>query len=374
MKPTVSLWERQSFLTCDVAIIGAGITGLSAAASLKERHPELNVTVLESGLLPTGASTKNAGFACFGSVSELWGDLKALGEDGMVALVEKRIRGLEKTISRLGGATLDFQRKGGYELLFEAEDPALMQIERINELLYPLFKKNVFGRADEKIASFGLQGVSAMIQNDMEGQLDTGKLMRALWQYCSKLGILIYTGAHVTNVDAMGGHVQIHCEKGVFRADRVGICTNAFSMPLIKTPIDLAPGRGMVMSIVPERPTRISGTFHYEAGYFYFRDYRGKILIGGGRNLDKTGEATTELGINPAIRKRLLEDVRHMILPDQKFEVEMEWAGIMAFGADKMPIVQQLEEGVVAGIRLGGMGVAMGSRVGDEVTELIMMQ
>ena len=45
-----SLWEKQSFLTSDIIIIGAGITGLSAAATLKEQSPDLSVTVLERGV------------------------------------------------------------------------------------------------------------------------------------------------------------------------------------------------------------------------------------------------------------------------------------------------------------------------------------
>ena len=77
----ISLWEKRSLISYDIIIIGAGITGLSTAASLKEKNPKLNILVLERGLLPTGASTKNAGFACFGSLTELRNDLKVLGEE-----------------------------------------------------------------------------------------------------------------------------------------------------------------------------------------------------------------------------------------------------------------------------------------------------
>ena len=63
----VSFWERESFYNdIDYAIIGSGIVGLSAAIELKEKYPKAKVVVLEKGFLPSGASTKNAGFACFG--------------------------------------------------------------------------------------------------------------------------------------------------------------------------------------------------------------------------------------------------------------------------------------------------------------------
>jgi hypothetical protein len=50
----------------------------------------------------------------------------------------------------------------------------------------------------------------------------------------------------------------------------------------------------------------------------------------------------------------------------------MEWSGIMAFGETKAPIVKHLSDKMVLGVRLGGMGVAIGSIVGEEVAELIL--
>ena len=66
--PNLSFWEKESFLNrSDYVIIGSGIVGLSAALHLKQREKGKKVTVLERGILPSGASTKNAGFACIGS-------------------------------------------------------------------------------------------------------------------------------------------------------------------------------------------------------------------------------------------------------------------------------------------------------------------
>ena len=71
MEPSFSYWERTAFIDhADVIVIGSGLVGLSAALHLKKQQPNLKVLVLERGFLPSGASTKNAGFACFGTVSE----------------------------------------------------------------------------------------------------------------------------------------------------------------------------------------------------------------------------------------------------------------------------------------------------------------
>ena len=72
----LSYWERESFFRdIDVAVIGSGIVGLSAALRARELAPSARIAVLERGALPIGASTRNAGFACFGSVSELLDDM-----------------------------------------------------------------------------------------------------------------------------------------------------------------------------------------------------------------------------------------------------------------------------------------------------------
>jgi len=78
----LSYWELQTyFKNIDLTIIGSGIVGLTAAIESKKKFPSLKVIVLERGILPSGASTKNAGFSCFGSVSELLSDLKNTSEN-----------------------------------------------------------------------------------------------------------------------------------------------------------------------------------------------------------------------------------------------------------------------------------------------------
>lgn len=367
-----SLWEKQSFLTSDVLIIGAGITGLSAAATLKEQSPELKVTVLERGVLPSGASTKNAGFACFGSVSELLNDINTIGEAGMVELVEKRWDGLQKTCQRLGRSMIDIQVKSGYELIFEDKSSVIENIDRVNKLLNPFFQQDVFSLSYDKIKQFGFGKTYHLIENPLEGQLDTGKLISSLWKYCAELGVQVYTGCEVENIMEEENKVVAKCKDISFEAQKAAICTNAFTKKLLTEDLDISPGRGIVMSIIPEKDLKFEGTFHYEEGYYYFRDYYGKLLFGGGRNLALEDETTTEFGVNEQIKAKLIEDINTIILPDQNYKVEMEWSGIMAFGKNKQPIVKRVSDRIVVGVRLGGMGVAIGSLVGEEVAELTL--
>lgn len=93
MNNLLSYWEKTTFFDFDIIIVGSGIVGLNAAIHLKESAPKLKIAILERGFLPSGASTKNAGFACFGSISELIEQESICGTDALAELIEKRWKG-----------------------------------------------------------------------------------------------------------------------------------------------------------------------------------------------------------------------------------------------------------------------------------------
>jgi gamma-glutamylputrescine oxidase len=180
-----SYWERSSFIDdADVIVIGSGLVGLSAALHLKKCEPQLKVLVLERGFLPSGASTKNAGFACFGTVSEQLESLAHSSEEEVARLVNYKGRGLQRLRENLGDSNIDYQQHGGYELFMTDEQAhANQQIEKIpylnNLLKQAIGADSTYSVADGKIANFGFGKVSRMIYNPYEGQIDTGKMMRA---------------------------------------------------------------------------------------------------------------------------------------------------------------------------------------------------
>ncbi|WP_217451991.1 FAD-dependent oxidoreductase [Mucilaginibacter humi] len=96
MPHNYSYWEQTEFVySADVIIIGSGIVGLSAALHLKKQQPTLKVLVLERGFLPSGASTKNAGFACFGTISEQISYPGRSSEAEVLGMVDYKWRGLQ---------------------------------------------------------------------------------------------------------------------------------------------------------------------------------------------------------------------------------------------------------------------------------------
>lgn len=370
----LSFWEENSFTKYDVVIVGGGIVGLSTAASLLESKPDLDVLILERGLFPSGASTKNAGFACFGSVSELWNDWKQLGEERMLGLVKQRWEGLQKLRNRLGEKAIGYLNNGGYELLREEELLYLEKIPIINKALYPIFKEEVFKLASDKIPDFGFarSKVKSMVENPFEAQIDTGEMMQSLWRYVNKLGAKILTGAEVLGWDSQESGFNVSVKNTLssdnleFSAHKLAICSNAFSASFFPD-MDIEPGRGQVLITDPIENLKVKGVFHLQEGYYYFRNYGNRILLGGGRNLDFKGETTIEMQTTRPIIEALESLLNQVIIPKVSFSIAKTWAGIMAFGSTKEPICQEVEDRLFAAVRLGGMGIAIGSALGEEL-------
>lgn len=371
----LSYWEQKNFLTYDLVVVGSGFTGLSTAVNFKKQHPKAKVLVLERGNFPTGASSKNAGFACFGSLTEILDDFWTMSPDEVVELVEKRFYGLRQIKKQFGEKALRYQRRNGYEILDQDSLKAIEQIGEINHLLKKVFKKEVFSLVKNPL-KFGFSDqVKAVIKNRFEGELDPASYLNSLWEKASALGVKIFTGISAEEIDhdngsinAISGLDRVEIE---FKANKIAVCTNAFTKKLWKD-CPMEPGRGLILISKPlgfDIPWK--GAFHMDKGYVYFREVDGRLLLGGARNKDFKGENTTEFGVNPAIKSHLDRLAKEVILPYREVEWEMEWTGIMAFGPKKSPIIQQIGPKTAVAVRLGGMGVAIGWQVGKELAELL---
>ncbi|MDP9077013.1 MAG: FAD-binding oxidoreductase [Bacteroidota bacterium] len=374
---TFSYWERTAFIdNADVIVIGSGLVGLSAALYLKTNAPALNVLVLERGFLPTGASTKNAGFACFGTVSEQISYLEHSSEAEVLRMVDYKWRGLQRLRQNLGDKNIDFQQHGGYELFMNNEQEAAQkaegQLTYFNTLLQQAIgKTDIYSVADVKIADFGLKNVSHAIYNPYEGQIHTGKMMRTLLNKVYNLGVMVLNGCEIEKIESGGEHVYLSTSQGNFKTGKVILATNAFANQLFPE-LKVIPGRGQVLVTKPVDGLKLKGTYHFNEGYYYFRNIDNRVLFGGGRNLDYAVEETWDFGHTDTVKNKLEYYLKKMILPGQNFEIDYWWSGIMGFGEDLSPIVKQVEPNIFCAVRCNGMGVAMGSLVGEEVAELVI--
>lgn len=374
----MSYWERESFFRdIDTLIIGSGIVGLHAAICLRETIPGHRVLVLERGPLPMGASTRNAGFACFGSLSELLDDAAERSPEAVLALAAERYRGLRRLRERLGDKAIDYRPYGGYELFRPPETDRYRRcVEHLEEynraFQFITGRADTYRRADEQIPAFGLAGVAHLIHNQAEGQIHTGKMMTALLAKARSVGVEILNGIGVEWLEDGSQYVEIGTEQGwILRPQSVLVATNGFA-PRLLPELAVKPARNQVLITEPVPGLSFRACFHYDRGYYYFRNIDGRVLLGGGRNVDPQGETTDEFGTTPEIRRSLLQLLEEVILPQRKVEIDTWWSGIMGIGTEKQPIVKKLSDRVVVAVRMGGMGVAIGSLVGERGAELLV--
>ncbi len=374
----LTYWEQQSFTHYHHIVAGAGIVGLSAAIELKDKFPGQRVLVLERGVLPTGASTRNAGFACMGSATELLDDLNHVSEAEAVRLFAWRKKGLELLRSRLGDAKIGYKENGSYELISTKEAYALDKLDRLNQVLMPLVGKPAYKLANDKISEFGFAPgyTQALIENTCEGELHSGMMMRALTDLAIEKGIEIKTGTDINRFEEHPDRVEVHIndpfrkETYAFTCNTFSICTNAFTKQLLPD-VHVEPGRGQVVITHPVKGLKFKGIYHFDMGYYYFREIDGRVLLGGGRNLDFKTENTTSFDLNEQIQADLETKLREIILPQTPFTIDRRWTGIMAFGPNKFPVVQAFSSRVYGAFRMGGMGVALGSEAARMMVEMV---
>jgi glycine/D-amino acid oxidase-like deaminating enzyme len=375
MSIELSYWEKESFFNFDVIIIGGGMVGLNAAIHLKKSAPSLKIMILERGFLPTGASTKNAGFACFGSISELIEQEEAGGLDCLASLIERRWKGLLKLRNLLGDKTIDYQCLGGYELFKKGDsflaDTCVSKIEHYNRLINDVVGADAFSLSNNKIKSFGFKSTETLIQNQYEAQIDSGKMMFALIQYAQQLGIGIFNNCSVDQIlqETNGSHLIT--KNGTFLCKKLILASNAFVKDLFPD-VDITPGRGQVLITKPIRDLKIAGTFHYDKGYYYFRNINNRVLLGGGRNIDLKAEETTAFGQTEPVQSALEHLLKEVILPGTKYEIDYRWSGIMAFGKTLEPFIKEIQPNTFCATRCNGMGIAIGSQTGEDVANLLL--
>lgn len=374
----MSFWESESFLEAyDVCIIGAGIVGLAAAARYKELNPHTRLAVLERSWLSDGASSKNAGFACFGSISELEDDLKNASFNQVLELSVKRYQGLQRLLELYGKDALGYEACGGFELFFKGEEDLFHSCAAALSKWNQAFEASL-GFAPYSIQeceSFqGMNGLLGVITNSFEGSLHTGQLNQCIRTRAVSLGVDLFQGVEVEEIfESSESHVLVKTKQGDWKCKQVLVCTNAFAKQLISE-LPITPKRNQVIITNELDVCPIEGTFHQLEGYIYFRNVGNRILLGGMRHLFPDSEATTEQATTEQLIATLSAYMSERILGHTHWSIDMKWSGILGMGEVKSPIIKQVSPNTYCAVRLGGMGVALGTLVGEDVVALMLEQ
>ncbi|MFM1930629.1 MAG: hypothetical protein RL387_1957 [Bacteroidota bacterium] len=383
----ISVWEQSTyFAPKDLVIVGCGFVGLWTAYEAIHKNPKLNITILERGIIPSGASTRNAGFSCFGSVSELMYDVQLMGEAAMLETVKMRYDGLQRIQKVFKATEIDYNQWGGYELFEGQGEYDISKLDNdiayLNKVLAPALKtpkKNgkylpLYINASKEIDKLGFQGIEALAYNQLEGQLNSAKLVLALQKAVQAKGVQILFSTEVKKFKSHAKGVTIHTNlEAPLEAKQLLVCTNGFAKKLIPS-LDVVPARGQVFVTEPIPNLKFKGCFHFDEGFYYFRNLGNRLLLGGARNKDFKNEKTYSLETSAKIQKVLEDFMMQRILPKgtKKPKIELRWSGTMGIGKIKKPIIQELQPNVYCAVRMSGMGVAIAPIVAQKAIKLML--
>ena len=396
----ISVWEQSTYFAHkDLVIVGCGFVGLWTAYEAIHQNPKLQITILERGTIPSGASTRNAGFSCFGSVSELMSDVQLMGESAMLETVKMRYDGLQRIQEVFKAKEIDYDEWGGYELfegkktikdtkVSKGSSNELYDISKLesdiaylNKILAPALKtpkKNgkylpIYTNASKDIKKLGFQGIEALAFNQLEGQLNSAKLVLALQKAVQAKGVQILFSTEVQKFKSHKKGVTITTNLDApLETKQFLVCTNGFAKQLIPN-LDVVPARGQVFVTEPIKNLKFKGCFHFDEGYYYFRNLGNRLLLGGARNADFKNEKTYSLATSATIQKVLEKFMMERILPKgtKKPKIELRWSGTMGIGSIKKPIIKQVQPNVYCAVRMSGMGVAIAPIVAKKALKLM---
>ena len=267
----LSYWEKNVITEqIDFAVVGGGIVGIATALRIKELHPKAKVVLLERGYLSTGASTKNAGFACFGSVTELADDLSRMDEQAVWDTVSMRWRGLQRLRERFTDTGIGLKLNGSWDLITEQETTGLKelsdQLPYLNENVSKITGNDRCFSYDTSIGKqVGFRQINGGFHNRLEGEINTGKLLLAGQKLLANAGIITLTGIEITSLEANENEVILYTNFGELNAAKVAVTVNGFAQKLLHDQ-RIRPARAQVIVTEKIPGFDLPGTFHYQKG------------------------------------------------------------------------------------------------------------
>lgn len=353
LERTTSYWERNlpAVTTTsamglpnavDVLIVGAGFMGRWLAFWLSRQTPSSSILVVERDHFGYGASTRNAGFLTCGHVSECLEDERLVGFDRVAANFLARREGVALVRETFPDLELDPCGAADFDAI---DDEKRDLAARLNKAAGERY-------FEERELDFA--GQSRRVHYSKH---DAGLDPVALLNRLARATTATFAFGH--RVDAIA-HGRAHIGAHELRYERAFVCVNAFASTL-DPGTGVEPGRGQVLVTTPVATTTARVLGYLDRGYDYFRFVDGRLLLGGGRQLDRTAEATTELRTTEPVTAHLRAVARRIIGHDE-WSIAHHWAGVMGFvdgahiGSSPRRHLDDRTE-IIAGF--GGMGVAL---------------
>jgi gamma-glutamylputrescine oxidase len=335
----------------DVAIVGAGVTGCSAALRLAEAGR--TVRVHDARAVAEGASGRNGGFALRGGASRYDVARETYGADAARGIWSWTERALDR-MAELGGDAI--RRPGSFRLAADAEEREQIRAE------YEAMR-------DDGIEAEWVDDLPGVLAGKFEGgilhagdgALQPARFVRRLAARAAEAGAEIRERDPVEDVDALD-------------ADLVVVATDGYGHGLVSELADaIWPTRGQVIVSAPLDRVLYDRPHYARQGFDYWQQLPdGRVLLGGFRDVSIMDELTDVEETTPTIQQSLEEFLAELI--GEAPTVTHRWAGIFGLTQDMLPLVGPVpgRDRIWVAAGYSGHGNVLGFACGELVANAIL--
>jgi gamma-glutamylputrescine oxidase len=334
----------------DVAVIGAGITGVTCALALTRAG--LRVRVHVARRIAEGASGRNGGFALRGGAAQYDVARETYGAEAANELWQRTEAALDRLESVAGDA---FRRTGSLRLAADDEERDEIRSE------YEALHEDGFAAEWRDELPHLCPEFRGAIFHPPDGSLQPGRFVRHLGELAAAAGVAFQEQQRVASLDQLD-------------AEQIVIATDGSGRGLLPELDDaLWPARGQVLTTEPLRESLFECPHYARHGFDYWQQLTdGRIVLGGFRDFsiltEMTDEETTTEPIQQALDEFLVELLGYMPA------VTHRWAGIFGLTQDLLPLVGRVpgHDGTWMAAGYSGHGNVLGFMCGELVAAAML--
>lgn len=357
----------------DVAVIGGGITGLSAALALRRRG--ISVVVLEAHHMGWGASSRNGGMVLTGLKIDAAKAIARYGLDLARELYKASVDSVDSVDELVRSESIDcqFERRGHLALAGKAKHYA--GFERSAERVARLFNHPTRLVPREALgAELGSTRYFGGLVDEASGGINPAQYVAGLARAARARGALLRSNAPVQRMERQGARWRLATTRGAVEANDVLVATSGYTgtaTPELRRRVLPIGSYVIATDPLPEALAReLSPTrrMMYDSMHFlhYFRLTADNRLLIGGRARFVPETADSVRASADVLREGMLS-----IYPQlRNVRVAYAWGGTLDFAFDTMPHVGQLD-GYHFALGYAGHGVALATHLGLAVGNAI---
>jgi glycine/D-amino acid oxidase-like deaminating enzyme len=364
---------RSEKKTYDVVIVGAGITGLSAAYWLNQEDPTLKIAIVEKNRLAFGASGRNAGFITCGSVEHF---NRLISKHGLKEALEiwkfaeTNLNLLQEHIIQDKGNEIEFAKRGAYSLA--AQENEFRELQNVAAVMRDLKIPVEIYNSEEVEKHVGAMNFVGGIKYLDDAETNPVRLLE-LMQSKIKADIFELTEAHSYRQTAEGTRV-LKTDNGDFESSMIIYCLNGYAPTMHPYFSDKIYATRAQILMMEKVPPFMDGPCYANFYLDYFRQMpNGALLIGGFRQLEKQTEVGYSDHTTSIIQNALHEFVKTHLPNLRDKEVTHRWGGVMGISRDGQPIIGALPEDNQVYFAGGytGHGIGLAFHTGKSLVDII---